>query len=103
MTYPFPTGHFIQEVIRPREWEIVGVAKTNDDIEEKISDIKKFKKLFRQKLKEFRSDPSKEIEATVIYDFFGATQEWYVSNISGGAAHYMRRFFPDNGFYTLDY
>ena len=102
MTYPFPTGHFIQEVIRPREWEIIGVAKTNDDIQEKIFDIKKFKKIFRQKLKEFKSGQSKGIEATVIKEFFDATQEWFVSNISGGAAHYMRRFFPDNGFYTLD-
>ena len=75
VTYPFPTGHFIQEVIRPREWEIIGVAKTNDDIQEKIFNIKKKKKIFRQALKDFRSDTSgsKQIDPIVIREFFDAT------------------------------
>ena len=47
VTYKFPTGNFFQEVVRPREWDIIGVAKTNDDIKEYVDGIRKKKKIYR--------------------------------------------------------
>lgn len=47
VTYKFPTGNFFQEVVRPREWDIIGVAKTNDDIKEYVDGIRKNKKIYR--------------------------------------------------------
>ena len=73
VTYKFPTGHFIQEVVKVREWDIIGVAKTNDDIQEALINIRKKKIVFQKAFKEFNMGAQTAIGEDVIKEFFGAT------------------------------